>query len=526
MSQRLRILICDDLREQRLIAATALRHELSEEFEIAIEEAPDGQAALDLLKQGGFDLMLLDYRMPRLDGLEVLRERQRLHLDVPVVFVTAQADRDIVIEAMKLGASDFVAKEEFAAQRLPQVVRSSLERSRLRSDVARTDKLAAIGTLAGGVAHEFNNILQVILGQAQFALTRDEPERWKRALEQARDAAEKGARIVRQLLSFTGSSKSAPVKFRLEEAVQEALEMEQALARQDGVELRMTTRQSPVILGDRVQLVQVLLNLLTNARHACVAAAARGADYRGQIDITLDADDEHARVSVSDNGIGMNPAAMRRLFEPFFTTKGSLGGRVFDGKATGTGLGLSICQRIAAEHDGRIDVSSAPGRGSTFTLQLPRAHSHSRGDTRKRHKDHENDRTTTLVDPELKGRSVLVLDDEPLIAGLVSSYLGEKGLHCDVALDIEHARTLAAGRGYDLFLFDLSLPTGSSADLLRELRQQAHNSVPALAMTGHGASDSDQALYQAGFRSILRKPFVMSEMGRAVLDTLRSAAVK
>ncbi len=525
MSQRLRILICDDAADQRLLAASALRRAFADECDLLLEECADGESAVARIIQGGVDLMLLDFHMPRLDGIGVLKERARLNLDVPVVFVTSHSDREVLIEAMKLGASDFIAKDEFSAARLPQVVRSSLERARLRSDVSRAEKMAAIGTLAGGVAHEFNNILQVILGNAQYALNRDDPARWKQALEASLEASEKGARIVRQLLSFARTRQSAQVKFRLEQAVTESLAMESEAARRDGIEVILTINRTPCVLGDSGQIVQIMQNLLTNARHACLQAASRSKGYRGRVSVTLDANPEYAQVSVSDNGVGISPGSMKKLFEPFFTTKGSLGGQVFDGKASGTGLGLSISQRIAAEHDGRIDVSSTPNEGSTFTLLLPSVAESSSGDTRKRLKEQDNLKTTALVDKSIQGQSILVLEDEPLIAGLLASYLTDRGLRCDVALDVERARELAGGTAYGLMLFDLTMAGETGGlELLREIRRSGGPNAggKAMAMTGHAVTEGDGELLQAGFRGVVHKPFSMSDMGKLVTEALRS----
>src|SRR5690606_1086927 len=147
------------------------------------------------------NLAFLVFRLPGIDGLEVLSELQSPNLHVPVVFVTSQADRDTVPVAINRGAIDSIAKDQIGHASPLQIVRSALERAQLRRDVIRSQKPAAVGTLAGGIAHEFNNILQVVLGHSQYALQSSDNERREKALRYCRDAAEKGARIVQQLLS-------------------------------------------------------------------------------------------------------------------------------------------------------------------------------------------------------------------------------------------------------------------------------------------------------------------------------------
>ncbi len=290
------------------------------------------------------------------------------------------------------------------------------------------------------------------------------------------------------------------MKFRLEQAVTESLAMESEAARRDGIEVILTITRTPCVLGDSGQIVQIMQNLLTNARHACLQAASRSKGYRGRVSVTLDANPEYAQVSVSDNGVGISPRIDEKsCFEPFFTTKGSLGGQVFDGKASGTGLGLSISQRIAAEHDGRIDVSCTPNEGSTFTLLLPSVAESSSGDTRKRLKEQDNLKTTALVDKSIQGQSILVLEDEPLIAGLLASYLTDRGLRCDVALDVERARELAGGTAYGLMLFDLTMAGETGGlELLREIRRSGGPNAggKAMAMTGHAVTEGDGELLQ------------------------------
>jgi signal transduction histidine kinase len=520
---RLNILIVDDDPDHRLLASASLQRALVDEFDVVISESANGPDTLAQVMASDFDLMFLDYRLPGMDGLEILAALQASSIDVPVVFMTSQADRDTVVEAMKRGATDFVAKDEFGHARLLQSVRSALERAQLRRDVIRAQKLAAIGTLAGGVAHEFNNILQVVLGHSQYALASEEGERRERALRYCRDAAEKGARIVQQLLSFARKSTTIRRRFNVEEAVREAIDMEQDLLKRDGIDLRVNIEDAPVVIGDQAQIEQVILNLLSNARHACTSCVTFPDGAEPAIEVTVETRDSFAIIALADNGIGIPAEDRSRLFEAFFTTKGALGGRIYDGKSAGTGLGLTICASIVADHGGRIDVSSRSGQGSVFTVLLPLA-STTREDAPTQRIKRKERPPSGPVGSELYGSRVLVVDDESMIAELIKQYLEDKGYIVDTATNPGDGERLAQQRRYALMMFDLTMPGGMGGrELLRRISttENLNTETPALAITGHPPGPTDKELFEVGFRGILRKPFEIREMGRLIAETIR-----
>jgi len=520
---RLHILIVDDDADHRHLASASLNRALADEFEVEITECGSGPEALAVVQQQGCDLMFLDYRLPGMDGLEVLSELQVAHSGIPVVFMTSQSDRDTVIEAMKRGATDFVAKDEFGHARLMQSVRSALERAQLRRDVIRAQKLAAIGTLAGGVAHEFNNILQVVLGHSQYALGSTDNERRDRALRYCHDAAEKGARIVQQLLSFSRKSTTIRRRFAVEDAIRDAVTLEEELIARDGISLKVDIQTSPVVIGDRAQIEQVLMNLLSNARHACTSSItfAEGADP--QIEVTLEVKEGMAVISVGDNGVGIPQDDIPRLFEAFFTTKGALGGRVYDGKSAGTGLGLTICATIVADHGGRIDVSTKSGQGSVFRVLLPVA-TRVADELPTQRVSRESRSPSGPVASDLQGARVLVVDDEAMIAELIKQYLEDKGYQVDTAINAAAAEKLTDIHSYALMLFDLTMPGGvGGRQLLERIREggDLNAETPTLAITGHAPGAADRELFAAGFRGILRKPFEIREMGRLIAESIR-----
>jgi len=237
----------------------------------------------------------------------------------------------------------------------------------LKRQVMESQRLATIGTIAAVIAHEFNNLLTPIISYSQFALSSAESptpdmELIKKALSKASTAATKAGRICQSMLGLArGESQFGAVN--VQKLVDETLLVMARDPQKDGVALRVQIQPGLTIDGDTVQLEQVLLNLLINARQAMLG---RGGS------LTIKAADvensPHVRLQVIDTGPGIPDKLMSKIFEPFFTTKGT----ARNGQSKGTGLGLAICKEIVEHHGGRIEVASEIGKGTTFSVYLPR----------------------------------------------------------------------------------------------------------------------------------------------------------
>ena len=265
------------------------------------------------------------------------------------------------------------------------------ELSALRDQLTESQRLATIGTIASVIAHEFNNLLTPIVSYSQFALTSAEGESpdlplIRKALGKAYQSSTKAGQICASMLALArGESSFGPVPVR--RLVDEALSVLARDPQKDGIALRVQVQPADLcVVGDTVQLEQVLLNLLINARHALMGHSRSGAitikaspaDDGERADDGDPADGggasdgtgpTHIRVQVIDNGPGIPERLLGKIFDPFFTTKAT----AKKGEAKGTGLGLAICREIVTHHGGRIAVESAAGKGTTFTLFLPAA---------------------------------------------------------------------------------------------------------------------------------------------------------
>ena len=237
----------------------------------------------------------------------------------------------------------------------------------LREQLTESQRLATIGTIAAVIAHEFNNLLTPIVSYSQYALQSAESDKpdmelVRKALNKSFQSSSKAGRICASMLALARGESSFG-KVSVQQLVDETLTVLARDPQKDGIALRVQVQPELFVNGDVVQLEQVLLNLLINARQAMLG---RG----GSITIKAQAaDGEEARVQVIDTGPGIPEKLLPKIFQPFFTTKGT----TRKGEVKGTGLGLAICKEIVEHHQGRIEVQSEVGKGTTFSVYLPAA---------------------------------------------------------------------------------------------------------------------------------------------------------
>ncbi len=238
----------------------------------------------------------------------------------------------------------------------------------LRDQLTESQRLATIGTIAAVIAHEFNNLLTPIVSYSQFALQNlqsDKPdlELAKKALNKSFQSASKAGRICQSMLGLARGVSSFG-RVEVQKLIDEVLLVMARDPQKDGIALRVQVQPELVVDGDPVQLEQVLLNLLINARHAMLGKG-------GSLTIKAVAVEnvEEVRIQIIDTGPGISEKNLPKIFQPFFTTKGT----TRKGEAKGTGLGLAICKEIVEHHKGRIEVQSEVGKGTTFSIYLNRA---------------------------------------------------------------------------------------------------------------------------------------------------------
>ncbi len=380
------------------------------------------------------------------------------------------------------------------------------ERLRLEERLSQSEKMEAIGRLAGGVAHDFNNLLTVISGYAEILLARPETA-GREQLGEIAHAAEQAAALTRQLLAFSRRQVLHPVTLDLNEIV---AGMEPMVRRIIGDDVNVGVRLAPTlpaVEADRAQIERVILNLAANARDAMPQGGRLTIETA---EVELDEDYVASRgegtagpnvlLAVSDTGVGMSDEVQRHLFEPFFTTKGA---------GAGTGLGLATVFGVVKQSGGSIYVYSEEGRGTTFKIYLPAAAGTAE--------------VAPAADPaaELGSETVMLVEDDESVRTLVQTMLETKGYEVLAAAGAEEAERMCAARsgGVDLLLTDVVMPEVNGRVLAERLAALSP-SMRILFMSGY----SDEAVYRHGEispnASFIEKPFTDRTLARKVREVL------
>jgi len=323
------------------------------------------------------------------------------------------------------------------------VVEDITEQKALETQLMQSEKLASVGTLVSGVAHELNNPLTSIAGLSEFLLEQGVGDQSQREhLRVINDQAERASGIVRNLLSFARSAPAERAPLDLGDVVRRTVMLISYELRRAGAEVETEVAEGlPLVLGNRDQLQQVLLNLLGNAAYA-VASLPAGRPRR--ISVRARAADERVTVTVKDSGPGIPRETAARIFDPFFTTKPP---------GEGTGLGLFLSFGIAESHGGTLTVSSEPGAGASFTLSLPSADAGTPADTARQ--------PARIIPPPPARRRILVVDDDPVMRRLVTVLFNHDGHDVDAAQSGGEGLELARQHGYDLIVADRRAAAGA-----------------------------------------------------------------
>ncbi|HLY08168.1 MAG TPA: response regulator [Planctomycetota bacterium] len=468
-----------------------------------------------LMDRERFDAIISDYNLPQSDGLAILECVRRRDPDIPFLLVSGSLGEEKAVDALKLGATDYILKDRLPRipMALARAVTDFRERARARALEAQfiqAQKMEAVGRLAGGIAHDFNNMLTVINGYSELLLSRMAADDVQRAdLEEILHAGQRAAGLTRQLLAFSRRQIIQPRILNLNELIEG---LERMLSRLIGEDVNLQLRldpQLPAIQGDPGQIEQVIVNLVVNARDAMpkggkivietlsatldTAFTGAHADLRPGL---------HALLLISDTGTGMSAEVKSHLFEPFFTTK-DLG--------KGTGLGLSTVLGIVQQCGGSIKVASEPGWGTTFRIYFPAA------------VQAEAPKPPAAPDGALpKGKeTVLLAEDMETVRRLTRAVLESEGYRVLVAEDgAEALRIAETHQGpIHLLLTDIVMPGISGPELAVQLRQTRPDVkvVYASGYTDRGIDELKESVPAANF---LHKPFSVADLKVKVREVL------
>ena len=419
----------------------------------------------------------------------------------------ANSDRDYT-------GQDLAALERLANHFAQAIrgIRLSMERDRLQIDLQQAQKMEAIGTLAGGVAHDFNNMLTPILGYTDLAMARlSVDDKLRHDLGEIRKAAQRAKSLVQQILAFSRQKPQELIPLDVTPLLKETMKLLRATL-PTTIEFRLDIRSDcGQVMADPTQVQQVLINLCTNAAHAMD-------DLGGVLGIGLDeititgAGDQadlqamsagrYLRLVVSDTGCGMERAVLARIFEPYFTTKE---------QGKGTGMGLALVHGIVKSHAGHITVDSTPGKGSVFRVYLPViapvAATGAGG--------------VMAVSLPRGTERVLLVDDEETVAAMHQEMLAFLGYQVTTATDGRVAYELfrANPDAFDLVITDQTMP-GMTGEALAAQLLAIRPELPLVICTGFSQAFSEEKAREAGIQGYVMKPVVIGELAATLRRVL------
>lgn len=547
------ILLVDD-RPENLLSLEAL---LSGEEGYALVRATSGNEALLLTLRQDFALVLLDVQMPHMDGFETA-ELMRVNpktRNIPIIFVTAgMKELKFQFKGYDTGAVDYLAKpiepvilkskvrifaelyqqrreieqhknnlEELVEKRTAELRQSTAElrasneqllyeaseRQRMETQLRQSQKMDIIGQLAGGVAHDFNNMLTAILGSAELMErhVRDNASAMK-LLNTIQRAAGRSADLTCQLLAFSRKGEKYFVQVHVDKSIHDVISLlDRTIDRKISLETRLTGGNDCVI-GDPTLLQNALLNISVNARDAMpeggvitfsTASVVLDSAYCRSCAFDI-APGPYIEISISDTGFGMTKEVIAQVFEPFFTTKGV-------GK--GTGLGLAAVYNTVTDMHGCITVASEPGVGTIFKLYLPLS-------------DAKSTETAPPEEPVRGTGGILFVDDEEIIRSVGKAILEELGYKVYLAENGVQALEVYARekKHISLVILDVVMPVMGGKETLMRLKEN-HPKVRVLISSGFNQEGAVNELLESGARGFIQKPYSMPELCRAVAAAIQ-----
>lgn len=390
------------------------------------------------------------------------------------------------------------AQAEQAQRHVQELSHYIAEQERIREQFSQMEKLSALGELASGVAHDFNNTLAGILGRAQLILRTNDPEKISRGLNIIIKTAEDGAKTVKRIQDFARQRRDhdfEPVSvdqilFDVSEVTRPRWK-DRAEASNVQISLDLQIRSKAKVMGDESELREVLVNMVFNA----VDAMPEG----GQLTLAAEDVDDSVVISVGDTGSGMAPEVKSRIFDPFFTTKGK----------AGMGLGLAVSFGIIRRHEGSVEVESEVGAGTKFKISLPKATVAEDSilpepQIEKRLPEKQNLNAQRTFDHNQP--KILVVDDEEAVRELLRDLLESEGFRVYLAPGSREALGLFEANQFDGIFTDVGMPGMSGWELAHAIRQR-NETIPIAVITGWGEAVGSDEQKEARVDWVITKPF-------------------
>jgi len=395
---------------------------------------------------------------------------------------------------------DFDTKESFGVIVITDDI---TEKKKLEIQLLQSAKMSAVGQLAAGVAHEFNNVLSGIVGYTSLAMSRNEVDKIREDLAVVDKASNRAIEVVRKLLAFSRQKDEKYTLSNIDEVIDDSLSLVNNTLSKEGVKIITHFGKTPPVKVNQNEIQQVVLNMVINAKHAIDENSNLSHDDK-VIGVTTEAVDGFVKMDISDTGVGIPHENLPKIYEPFFTTKDKYA------KEPGTGLGLPITYAIIERHGGSIDVDSEVGKGTTFTIWIPFD------------QPFPNGNVPQIIDMNGKEEiesarkaNILVVDDELYIGDLIKDSLKEQGHNVTVLNNGEEAIEKFKEHHYDIAFVDYMLPGCTGIEVIKHIR--GHNPHTSLILiTGSVNSSVAETAVAEGANSFLQKPFTFDQIRNVV----------
>jgi len=393
---------------------------------------------------------------------------------------------------------DFQSDELFGAIAVTEDI---TEKKKLEAQLIQSTKMSAVGQLAAGIAHEFNNILTGIMGYTSFAMSRINIDQIRKDLKIVEQASNRAVEIVNKLLSFSRQKEEKFQLASLDEVIEDTLALIENTFQSDGIKILRHYGKIPPIRMNVGEIQQVILNMAINSSHAMPDG--------GVIGISTELKDDYVKIDLSDTGTGISKENMSRIFEPFFTTKEKIGSK------SGTGLGLSVVYAIVERHGGRIDLSSEIGKGTTFTILLPNIQ---RLSNVAKINSQERDDDEKVLQTKRKG-SILVVDDEEFICDIIKESLSSIGHNVVEANSSDVAIEFLEKNHFDIVFLNMGLTGKTGLDVFNEIKIAAPTSLIVI-ISGRAEEEVTDGITTEGGFSFITKPFTVNQIQNTVARIL------
>lgn len=399
---------------------------------------------------------------------------------------------------------DYTSKEVFGVIVITDDI---TDKKRLEVQLLQSAKMSAVGQLAAGVAHEFNNVLSGIVGYTSLAMSRDNVEKIREDLKVVDKASNRAIDVVRKLLAFSRHKDEKYTLTNIDGVIDDSVSLVSNTLAKEGIKIIKHFGKTPPVKINQGEIQQAVLNMVINAKHAIDSNTNITPDEK-VIGITTGISNGFVKMDISDTGVGIPKENLPKIFEPFFTTKDK------DSKEAGTGLGLPITYAIVERHGGSIDVDSIIGKGTTFSIWLPYDQPLSNGNVSQ---------VIDIDDKEqlesARKANVLVIDDELYIRDLIRDSLKDQGHNVTTVDNGEEAIELFDANHFDIVFVDYMLPGCSGLEVIKKIKPNNPQTTMILITGSANAYIVEEAMAE-GATSFLQKPFTFDQIRDAVSTSI------